>query len=150
MASISEQFHTLVHFETELWNDVERRLRSIDGAVSLGRNQILELAAAEGTPTRVQDIADELRITVGAASRLTDRLETDGLISRAPHPTDRRGSQILLTEAGTEALRITTPAIDVALTEILGAEGADRLRTIAGLIRAIPSPADTTDQETSR
>lgn len=122
-----------MHFETELWNEVERRLRVVDGAVSLGRQRILELATADGS-TRVQDVADELLITVGAASRLTDRLEADGLVVRAPHPTDRRGSAIVPTDSGRQALAITTPAIDAALEGILGADGAAALAAIAALL----------------
>lgn len=134
MASISDDFRTLVRFETEVWNEVERRLRAVDGAVSLGRESILELTASEA-PVRVQDVARQLRITVGAASRLTDRLEADGLVARAPHPTDRRGSRIVLTEAGARALAVTTPAIEAALRAVLGEEGAAALARVADLVR---------------
>ncbi|SKA96225.1 DNA-binding transcriptional regulator, MarR family [Agreia bicolorata] len=132
-----------MHFETDLWNQVERRLRAVDRAVSLGRHRILELAAVDGSSTRVQDIADDLLITVGAASRLTDRLEADGLVSRAPHPTDRRGSIIVPTDSGRHALETTTPAIDTALESILGADGAAALATIADLLRKTSSTSET-------
>ena len=49
---------------------------------------------------RVQDIADDLCITVGAASKLVDRLETDDLARRAANPGDRRSSLISFTEQG--------------------------------------------------
>ena len=65
MTTPREQFSALVRFQIDLWNDVEQRLRGVEGAVSLGRHGILELAGdAEGA--RVQDISVRLRITVGA------------------------------------------------------------------------------------
>jgi DNA-binding MarR family transcriptional regulator len=42
----------------------------------------------------------ELQITVGAASKLVDRLERAGLAVRSAHPSDRRSMLIALTEAG--------------------------------------------------
>ncbi|WP_082499053.1 MULTISPECIES: MarR family winged helix-turn-helix transcriptional regulator [unclassified Rathayibacter] len=145
MGSIAADFRALVQFETDVWNQVERRLRAVDGAVSLGRHRILELAATDRATTRVQDVSDDLLITVGAASRLIDRLEADGLVERTPHPSDRRGSILLPTEAGRRALAITTPAIDDALEGILGADGAAALATVAALL-----PAASDEKEASR
>lgn len=142
MTTPREQFSALVRFQIDLWNDVEQRLRGVEGAVSLGRHGILELAGeAEGA--RVQDISVRLRITVGAVSRLVDRMEADGLLERRPHPDDRRSSRILLTESGREALAVTGPAIDAALEDVLGAEGGRRLAAVAEAIGA--GDTDSTD-----
>ena len=46
-----------------------------------------------------QDLSDDIGITVGAASKLVDRLERDGLVSKGPNPADRRSSLIALTTA---------------------------------------------------
>jgi len=143
MASIFDDFKALVRFETQVWNEVERRLRTVEGAVSLGRHRILELAASEGS-TRVQDISDELLITVGAASRLTDRLESDGLVARAPHPSDRRGSLVVITESGRAALQVTAPAIDSALESVLGVGGVAALAAVAGLLATTAATAEAT------
>ena len=145
MTTPREQFSALVRFQIDLWNDVEQRLRGVEGAVSLGRHGILELAGeAEGA--RVQDISVRLRITVGAVSRLVDRMEADGLLERRPHPDDRRSSRILLTESGREALAVTGPAIDAALEDVLGAEGGRRLAAVAAVAEAIGAgDTDSTD-----
>lgn len=128
-------FLTLVRYETAVWNAVEVRLRTVDGAVSLGRHGILALAdEVEGL--RVQDVADRLTITVGAASRLVDRMEADGLLARRPHPQDRRSSCLSLTDAGASALAVTAPAIDTALADVLGSDGAARLVAAAELLGA--------------
>jgi DNA-binding MarR family transcriptional regulator len=143
-------FAALVRFEIELWNAVEQRLRHVDGAVTLGRHSILELASASPN-LRIQDIADSVGITVGAASRLTDRIEADGLLTRERHPTDRRSSHIVLTAAGRAALDVTSPAIDAALADILGASGQEGLVEIAAVIERIglaeTAPAELTVAE---
>jgi len=111
-------FSALVKHETDLWNLVEAHLAEA-GGTTLGRLKALHVI--EGTPNcRIQDIADGLGITVGAASRLTDRLEADGFVSRAPNPGDRRGSIIHLVAAGEKAIAHTEPLAQRALERALG------------------------------
>lgn len=49
------------------------------------------------TPTR---LLDSLMLSSGALTNRLDRLESAGLIARAPDPTDRRGVVVSLTDAG--------------------------------------------------
>ncbi|MFA7499320.1 MAG: MarR family transcriptional regulator, partial [Leucobacter sp.] len=99
-AAHSDYFATLVEHETSLWNALDRYLRTVPGSVTLGRFGVLRVIDSGEGRARVQDVAAEMGITVGAASRLVDRLESDGLASRSPNPTDRRGSVLELTTAG--------------------------------------------------
>lgn len=125
-------FDILVLHETELWNQVERR-SSGPTTVNLARFEILNATAS--TPhCRVQDVADQLRITVGAASRLTDRIETDGLVRRSPHPTDRRSSKIELTEQGRIALARTESAVEQALEDLLGTMDENELAVLTAFL----------------
>lgn len=144
MTHIRSDFTTLVRFQIELWNAVEQQLRPVEGAVTLARHDILELAAADPS-LRIQDIADAVRITVGAASRLTDRMEADGLLTRERHPTDRRSSRIVLTDAGRAALAVTSPAIDAALERTLGPSGRAVLAKLATGIRGLGAVAAGTE-----
>ena len=68
---------------------------------------------------RVNDLSAALAITVGAASKLVDRLERNGLAVRSPHPTDRRSSVIALTPTGRSALAAAIPVADAVLLECL-------------------------------
>ena len=97
-------FDTIVRLETNFWNLVERGLIR-DGQVGLGTLQALRVLDGLGGQGRVQDLSRELSITVGAASKLVDRLELNGLAARRTHPGDRRSSLISLTVAGTQACR---------------------------------------------
>jgi DNA-binding MarR family transcriptional regulator len=112
-----DYFASLVKHETDLWNLVEARLADA-GATTLGRLKALRVIE-ESPACRVQDLADGLGITVGAASRLTDRLQADGFVSRAPNPDDRRGSLIALLPAGQKAIADTEPLVQQALEAAL-------------------------------
>jgi DNA-binding MarR family transcriptional regulator len=91
-------FDDLVRVEIALWDAVDRRLRR-DLGLPLGRAEVLRVVAS--TPfCRVQDVAGALSITVGAVSKLVDRLEAAGLCARRAHPGDRRSSLLELTEEG--------------------------------------------------
>ncbi|MEO3860066.1 MarR family transcriptional regulator [Acrocarpospora sp. B8E8] len=129
-------FDVLVRHETQLWTLVEQQLRQADGAVSLGRLEILRVIGSVDV-CRVQDIADRLHITVGATSRLTDRLEADGLVARSPHPADRRSSKIELTASGRRAIEATEPLVDRALTELIGAVGGDGLAALTASLHHV-------------
>ena len=54
---------------------------------------------ADGT-AGVTDLARAAEVNPGAMTRLLDKLEAKGLISRVADPDDRRGINIHLTEAG--------------------------------------------------
>jgi DNA-binding MarR family transcriptional regulator len=58
------------------------------------------LRRAHPTPLRPQDLADRVMISAPGMTGRLDRLEKRGLITRAPHPTDRRSTFIDMTAAG--------------------------------------------------
>lgn len=111
----------IVRYETGLWNHLEDRLRD-GGAVTLATLSALRVVDHHDRRARVQDVRADLRITVGAASKLVDRLERDGLAVRRPHPDDRRSSLVDLTPAGRDALATGTALLDEAVREHLAAE----------------------------
>ena len=102
MSSSLELFEAVVRYETEAWTAVDAALRAA-GAPSLAAIEGLRLIRARGASARVQDLAVDLGITPGAASKFVDRLEQQRLVRRTSHPTDRRSSLVELTEAGVEA-----------------------------------------------
>jgi MarR family multiple antibiotic resistance transcriptional regulator len=97
-------FDQLVRFETDFWNAIERQLTHNDH-VGLATLQALRVLDRHDGRGRVHELSDELSITIGAASKLVDRLERDGLATRRAHPEDRRSSLISLTAAGQRARR---------------------------------------------
>ena len=92
-------FDALVRYETYLWNHLDDRLVAA-GGVSLANLTALRVVRRHAGSARVQELRTQLGITVGAASKLVDRLERDGLVVRTANPHDRRSSLIALTPAG--------------------------------------------------
>jgi DNA-binding MarR family transcriptional regulator len=132
VADLRELFDDLVRVEIGLWEAVDRRLRD-DLGLPLGRFEALQAIAR--TPTaRVQDVADAIMITVGAASKLVDRLEGGGLCERRPHPTDRRSSAIALTAAGRRTLDDAAALVDDELAHRLDGLGPDEVSALAALL----------------
>ena len=84
MTDASAFFDTLVRLEIELWNEIDARLQDADG-VTLARFQALRAVAEHDGRARVHEVAQDLGITVGAASKLVDRLEQDGSARREPN-----------------------------------------------------------------
>lgn len=131
-------FDLLIRFETEFYNAVDVRLRQ-DFELTLGRFETMRVIDAT-TGCRVQDIARALSITVGAASKVTDRVEVAGHCRRRPDPADGRSSSITLTPAGRRLLEQAGAAFDAELqarlADPLSPAALDRLRATLTTLRA--------------
>jgi DNA-binding MarR family transcriptional regulator len=69
---------------------------------------------------RVYELAAELGISSGGASKLVDRLEARGHCRRHPNPGDRRSSLLRLTPAGTALLAAAQRIVDAEVGDVLG------------------------------
>ena len=100
MASCAPSLFTaLIHTEMGAWNAVESTLSEAGNALTLGR--FLVLRTVRDTPAcRIQEVAASQGITLGAASRLVDRLHRDRLVHRTPCEHDRRAIILTVTEEG--------------------------------------------------
>jgi MarR family transcriptional regulator, organic hydroperoxide resistance regulator len=129
MTDLLDLFHQLVRFETELWNAVDTRLRD-DFDLPLSRLEPMRVIARRPS-CRVNDIAEELSITIGGTSKLVDRIEAAGYCVRRANPHDRRSSVIELTAAGRRVLTNATKAFEDELeTRIGSAISARSLRQL--------------------
>ncbi|MBV8839916.1 MAG: winged helix-turn-helix transcriptional regulator [Alphaproteobacteria bacterium] len=61
---------------------------------------LLELARAPTGRLRPFEIEKQVLLAQYNLSRLVDRLETEGLLARAPHEEDARGQWIVITDKG--------------------------------------------------
>ena len=92
-------FTALIHTEMGAWNAVESALSEAGNALTLGR--LLVLRTVRDTPAcRIQEVAASQGITLGAASRLVDRLHSDELLHRTPCEHDRRATVLTVTDQG--------------------------------------------------
>jgi len=144
-------FSELVRLETELWNAVEGRLRR-DFDVTLPVFEFLHVISR--TPScRVQDIAQELSITVGGTSKIVDRIEAARFCVRQANPNDRRSSVIKLTPIGNQLLPRLTAAVDDELRNRLrpGLSGISlpQLTGTLSKLRAALQAGDKPDSQTA-
>jgi DNA-binding MarR family transcriptional regulator len=70
---------------------------------------LVQLAEAPGRRLRMADLADKVLLSRSGLTRLIDRMETDGLVTREPYPGDARGLYTVLTPLGYEKLRAASP-----------------------------------------
>ena len=70
---------------------------------------LVQLSEAPDRRLRMTDLADRVLLSRSGLTRLADRLERDGLISRAACPSDARGTLAVLTDAGLARLREAWP-----------------------------------------
>lgn len=109
----------VVRLETTLWNLVDRSL-SGEGEVGLGTFLALQILDRHDGSGRVQDLSRELSITIGAASKVVDRLERAGLAARHPHPDDRRSSWVALTPKGERLLAAGQVVVHRVIAAVFG------------------------------
>jgi DNA-binding MarR family transcriptional regulator len=67
------------------------------------------LANLKGGPRRMNELADELILSRGGATRLVARMEEAGYVERQIPPTDRRATFAVLTAKGRAAFETALP-----------------------------------------
>jgi MarR family transcriptional regulator, multiple antibiotic resistance protein MarR len=116
----------MVSYEVALWTAVDHELAR-QGRINLGQLHALRVVRRYDGRVRVQDLSGDIGITVGAASKLVDRLERDGLATRSPNPANRRSSLIELTDAGHQALISAMDVFSTAVAIAVSGEDVDLL-----------------------
>ena len=99
---------------------------------------LVALSEAPDRRLRPHELADRMVLRRSTVTRLLDRLEADGLLVRERCATDRRGAVVVLTDAGTRALRRAWPVyargIDAHFAAHISEEEARVLATVLGRV----------------
>ena len=129
---------------------MEASLRAAD-LPSMGWYDVLLELDRVGGRRRVGELADALVIEPYNMTRLLDRLETAGLLSREKAPNDRRGAVAVLTEEGRALRRRMWPHYRRAIREIFGASLAERdARSLARILKGIDACLDAGSPQSSK
>ena len=104
-------FTALVGAELRVWNSLEAALTEAGNPLSLGRFLVLR-TVRDTRACRIQEVAASQGITLGAASRLVDRLHRDGLLHRTPCEHDRRATILTVTDQGLAHLEEACMIVD--------------------------------------
>jgi DNA-binding MarR family transcriptional regulator len=78
----------------------------------------------------ITTLAHQLKLTLGSASQLVDRLENDDLVIRQEAPNDRRVRHIFLLEKGKNILNAVHRMTSVRLDQQLNAVPTDHINTL--------------------
>ena len=126
-ATKSTESDELVDRWSELESEHARVREALEHALqrehrlSLSEYEVLRrLAEAPEGHRRIQELAEEIHLSQSALSRLVQRLEDDGYVTRAVCDHDRRGVFACVTEAGRKAHSEAHPTQVSVLAETLG------------------------------
>ncbi|MFE4260687.1 MarR family winged helix-turn-helix transcriptional regulator [Streptomyces sp. NPDC056883] len=137
MTDLAQVFMDLVRCEIRLYNALGERLRAEHG-LTMGQFEFLRIIDGRDG-CRVNDLAEEAAITVGATSKGVDRLEAAGWVVRRPNPENRRSSLLELTPEGAGLLAAATPTLEDGLRSLLAepltAGALEQLASTVALLR---------------
>jgi DNA-binding MarR family transcriptional regulator len=106
------------------------------------------LANLKVEPRRMNELADDLILSRGGATRLIARMEEAGLVERRTPPHDRRATFAVITDAGREAIERALPVHLEVVEEVYARHLTDEdaellLRVAAKICDAHGWPAKT-------
>ena len=97
--AVKSAWHALISAKVASWNSLERELGDSHG-LGVSDFEVLDHLASKPDGCRAQNLAEAVHLSQSAMSRLADRLERHGLVERGFCVSDRRGINLVLTEAG--------------------------------------------------
>ena len=103
---------------------VDRDVREATG-LCLTWYEALVALEREGGRRRMGELADELLLSRGGATRLIARMEEAGLVAREVPADDRRATYAVITPAGREAVEVAAPLHEAAVHQHFGAAITD-------------------------
>jgi DNA-binding MarR family transcriptional regulator len=115
------QWRELEQAHARVREALERALER-EHQLSLSEYEVLRGLAEADAPKgrRIQELADEVHLSQSALSRLVQRLEGAGYVTRAICDHDRRGIFACVTDAGRKAQKEADPTHRAVLAETLG------------------------------
>jgi DNA-binding MarR family transcriptional regulator len=110
---LSEQhlaaWRTFLKAHATIINLIERDLVTAKRPPLSTYDVLIELYEAPEHRLRMHELAARVVLSRSGLTRLVDRLEAEGLLTRDRSGTDRRGAYAVITEQGIEALHQTWP-----------------------------------------
>lgn len=103
----------------------------------LDRSAYVLLVTLLERPQRVGELAEVLTLDVSTVSRQVQALEEAGLARREPHPTDRRSSLLVITDAGAVVVQAHRRARRSLFAEVLGDVPTADLQAVADVLHRL-------------
>ncbi|MBA2304215.1 MAG: MarR family transcriptional regulator [Acidobacteria bacterium] len=129
---------TILHTAGVAGSHVESKLNAV--GLSMAKLAALTALREAGESLPLSQLAERLSCVKSNITQLVDRLEADGLVSRAADPRDRRSRLAVMTAAGRKSCeagtRIQQQAERVLLSELSGTERRQLASLMAKLERS--------------
>ncbi|AYJ49968.1 MarR family winged helix-turn-helix transcriptional regulator [Rhodococcus sp. P1Y] len=137
----AQGWRTLAALHAHIEADLERALQS-EHTLSVVEYTVLDaLGRQDGWHMRMQQLARASALSSSAATRLVNRLEDRGILTRFLCKDDRRGIYTELTEEGRALLERSRPTHDDVLEKSLAAaQLVPELAPLAEALHRLPSP----------
>jgi DNA-binding MarR family transcriptional regulator len=84
---------------SELAHNIDEHVRGCVSDTNLTAPQAIALRELS-EPLTMRELADRMHCATSNVTFVVDRLERQGLVTRQPHPSDRRAKQLALTPEG--------------------------------------------------
>ncbi|MFI7126340.1 MarR family winged helix-turn-helix transcriptional regulator [Nonomuraea sp. NPDC050153] len=105
---------------------------------------LMQLVEAPERRLRMNDLAGRVLLSRSGLTRLIDRLQRDGLVSREACADDARGLFAVLTDLGARRLAEATPTylrgVRTQFLDLLGAEEITRIRAMVAKLDVSGAP----------
>jgi DNA-binding MarR family transcriptional regulator len=85
----------------------------------------------------ITTLAQQLKLTLGSASQLIDRLENDGLVIRQEAPNDKRVRRIILLEKGKNILNAVHVMTSIKLDQQLSTVPNEHVQSLYTAIKQV-------------
>jgi DNA-binding MarR family transcriptional regulator len=160
-SALATECYANVYRAADLLMGLHNRYTADAYQLSPSGRQILAVVEGAGEPLEPSVIAERLLITTGSVTSLLDNLEKRDLISRLPHPQDRRKLLIDITPAAQAIVDELLPSLHARERDVMSAalsttEQRELLRLIAKVQHAAlaaqstPSPHAAARQRAER
>ncbi len=122
----------LVSSMRSLLNALDRQFRDEVGVTHDDYEILSRLHRASDRTLRMSELAHDVGFSPSRLSHAVGRMEEAGWVSRAPCPTDRRGTNATLSDLGVKMVNEVTPIhLDLVKRLVFGTLGPDRARETA-------------------
>ena len=125
----------VLHASGVLETRVESKLADV--GLSIAKLAALHVLVKAGESLPLGQLAERLSCVKSNVTQLVDRLEADGLVSRAADPNDRRSRLAVLTAAGKKAYAKGSDIQAQAEKELFSALSADESKKLHELLEKL-------------
>ena len=134
--ALDRTFTHRLHTLNKLTDRVSQAAYLSDAGLPLSEGRCLS-AIGSFTPLSVNDLAHRANLNKGQASRAAQALVEQGLVRKAPSPTDGRGVVLTLTPQGERAYQKVVAVVQQRNSDILACLSAAEQRQLDALLERL-------------